>query len=103
MLAAGFLSGTVLNLVNHRLQIDELPWTDPVIWTSSLLLAWLATAAIFGVVVSAGPAGTQGGLPDRGQLPVSGSGAGLRLFLPSVHSPRAEVGAAVQPGLRRAC
>ena len=76
MLAAGFLSGTVLNLVNHRLEVDELPWSDPVIWTSSLLLAWLATAAIFGVVYQAGPAGAQGGVPHRGQLCVPGAGAG---------------------------
>ncbi len=47
MLTVGFLSGTVLNLINNRLQIERLPWTDPIVWTSGLLLVWLIVAAGF--------------------------------------------------------
>ena len=87
MLAAGFLSGTVLNLVNHRLQIDQLPWSDPVIWTSSLLLAWLVTAAIFGVVYRPARQGRKVAYLTVASFVFLVLALGLRLFLPSVHSP----------------
>lgn len=50
MLATGFLSGIVLNLVNKRKQLDQLPWTDPVVWTFSVLLLWMTAAAVFSIV-----------------------------------------------------
>ncbi|HEX4132761.1 MAG TPA: cytochrome c biogenesis protein CcsA [Pirellulales bacterium] len=46
-LAIGFLSGIVLNLVNDRLHVDHLPWSDPIVWSSALLLGWLVAAAGF--------------------------------------------------------
>lgn len=50
LLISGFLSGVVLNLVNRRRQTsDFLPWNDPVIWSSGLLLVWLLAAATFSV------------------------------------------------------
>lgn len=51
MLVIGFLSGVVLNLVHRREDAgDVLPWNDPVIWSSGLLLAWSLAAAAFSVV-----------------------------------------------------
>ncbi|HEY4312885.1 MAG TPA: cytochrome c biogenesis protein CcsA [Pirellulales bacterium] len=90
MLAAGFLSGTVLNLVNHRLEVDELPWSDPVIWTSSLLLAWLATAAIFGVLYRPARQGRKVAYLTVASFLFLLLALGLRLFLPSAHSPARE-------------
>ncbi len=87
MLAAGFLSGTVLNLVNHRLNVDQLPWSDPVIWTSLLLLAWLVTAAIFGVVYKPARQGRKVAYLTVASFLFLVLALGLRLFLPSVHSP----------------
>lgn len=46
-LGIGFVSGIVLNLVHARLHMAELPWTDPIIWSSGLLLLWTVTAAAF--------------------------------------------------------
>ena len=45
----GFLAGIILNVVG-RGEAAELPWTDPVIWSSALMLAWLVAAAIFNAV-----------------------------------------------------
>ena len=90
MLAAGFLSGTVLNLVNHRLQVDELPWSDPVIWTSCLLLVWLATAAIFGVLYKPARQGRKVAYLTVASFMFLVLALGLRLFLPSAHSPAHE-------------
>ena len=51
LVIAGLLIGVMSNL---HLQRDDrpsgLPWTDPVVWTSGLLAAWLVAADIFSVV-----------------------------------------------------
>ena len=44
LLAAGLLAGVVLNLVDRQ---AGMPWTDPVIWTSGILFAWLVTVVLF--------------------------------------------------------
>ena len=44
--AAGFVSGLVLNAVNHRRGLlDTIPWSDPVIIRLGALVAWLVVAA----------------------------------------------------------
>jgi ABC-type transport system involved in cytochrome c biogenesis permease subunit len=50
MVGAGFASGIVLNLVLHVRQTDQLPWSDPVIWRTAAMFAWLLAAAIFSAV-----------------------------------------------------
>lgn len=47
LLAAGLLSGVILNLIKHGHRDDALPWTDPVVWTSGVLLLWLVAVALF--------------------------------------------------------
>jgi hypothetical protein len=47
MVGLGFASGVILNLVNHRRQLDQLPWSDPVVWRSAALLGWLVSAVVF--------------------------------------------------------
>lgn len=47
MLLAGFLVGIVLNLANHRRGAHDLPWQDPVVWSSSILVVWMVAAALF--------------------------------------------------------
>jgi ABC-type transport system involved in cytochrome c biogenesis permease subunit len=44
LLAAGLLAGVVLNLLQGP---GGLPWTDPVVWTSGILLLWLIAVLIF--------------------------------------------------------
>lgn len=44
---AGFLSGAILNLANHARGDTVLPWSDPVVLSGGLLLAWVATASVF--------------------------------------------------------
>jgi ABC-type transport system involved in cytochrome c biogenesis permease subunit len=50
MLVIGVVAGIVLNAVNHGRQVDQLPWTDPVVLTTTLTVAWLLVAVAFGVV-----------------------------------------------------
>jgi ABC-type transport system involved in cytochrome c biogenesis permease subunit len=49
LIGIGFLAGIILNLVG-RGDGNAVPWSDPVIWSSALMLGWLVTAAIFNVV-----------------------------------------------------
>jgi hypothetical protein len=44
LLFAGLISGVVLKLVGHT---THFPWTDPIIGTSALLLAWLIAVVLF--------------------------------------------------------
>ncbi len=44
LIGVGFLAGIVLNLISHR---SQMPWSDPVVWSSGLMLAWLVAAALF--------------------------------------------------------
>ncbi len=46
LVAIGFLAGVVLNVTARGNQ--ELSWSDPVISSSALMLAWLVVAAVFG-------------------------------------------------------
>jgi ABC-type uncharacterized transport system permease subunit len=45
-LTGGFLAGIVLNLINAR-QGSGVPWTDPVILSSSFLMVWMIVAWLF--------------------------------------------------------
>lgn len=49
MVGVGFLAGMILNTIGE-IQPRTIPWSDPVIWTSALMFAWLAVAAIFNAV-----------------------------------------------------
>jgi ABC-type uncharacterized transport system permease subunit len=48
MLAAGIVSGILLNLVNYGPENDRLPWTDPVVLTTLGMFAWLVLCALVG-------------------------------------------------------
>ena len=46
MVGVGFIAGIILNVLD-RGGTGELPWSDPVIWSSTLMFAWLVGAAAF--------------------------------------------------------
>lgn len=46
MLVCGFLAGVILNLNKSR-NGDHVPWTDPVILSSSFLVVWMVIAWLF--------------------------------------------------------
>ena len=47
LLAGGLLAGIVLNLIQHGYRSDALPWTDPVVVSSGMLLLWLILVLVF--------------------------------------------------------
>ena len=58
--AAGFVSGIVLNAVNHRRGLIEIvPWTDPVVLRIAAVVAWLVAAAWIASTVRRRPEGAR--------------------------------------------
>jgi len=47
LLALGLLAGVALNLIRQAGSDGRVSWTDPVIWSSGVLFAWLAIAVLF--------------------------------------------------------
>jgi hypothetical protein len=45
LLAAGLISGLALNV--NRDNVNAIPWSDPVIWSSAVLFGWLLAASLF--------------------------------------------------------
>jgi hypothetical protein len=46
LVGIGVAAGMILNVIS-RGQSGEVPWSDPVIGSSALMLAWLVAAAVF--------------------------------------------------------
>jgi hypothetical protein len=48
LVGAGVLSGFVLNLIYHRQGGEQsVPWTNPMVWRSAGMFAWLLAAVAF--------------------------------------------------------
>jgi hypothetical protein len=46
-LALGVVSGIVLNLVHANRDLSQVPWSDPLVSSSAILLAWVFAATAF--------------------------------------------------------
>ncbi|HEX7380490.1 MAG TPA: hypothetical protein VF278_25475 [Pirellulales bacterium] len=85
-LAIGFLSGLVLNLVNHSEHPGEsVPWTDPVIWSSGILLAWMLAAALFSAAYRPARQGRKVAYLTVASFVFLAAVLGFQLAAPSVH------------------
>jgi ABC-type uncharacterized transport system permease subunit len=90
LLAAGLISGVVLNLIRQTSADPSLPWTDPVVWTSGLLFAWLAASSIFNFVYKPARQGQKVAYLTVASFVFLGLALGVVLFSPTSHaSPRA--------------
>ncbi len=51
LLGAGVISGVILNIIQRaNEQAVALPWSDPAVWSSAMLFAWLVAVLIFNMV-----------------------------------------------------
>jgi ABC-type transport system involved in cytochrome c biogenesis permease subunit len=90
MVGAGFASGIVLNMVLHHSKIDEVPWTDPVIWSTALMFGWLLAAAVFSLVYRPARSGRKVAYLTVASFAFLAVSLGVRLLLPSEHATTAE-------------
>jgi len=93
MVGVGFASGIVLNMVSHRIKIDEVPWTDPVIWSTAAMFGWLLAAAVFSAVYRPARSGRKVAYLTVVSFAFLAVTLGVRMLLPSEHgSQRSESG-----------
>lgn len=84
LLTLGVLSGVVLNLVNRR-NPDELPWTDPVVWSSGILWSWLVVSAVFNALYRPARQGRKVAYLTVANFLFLVLALGVWLFVPSKH------------------
>lgn len=89
MIGIGLLSGTVLNVVNHGQRIDHIPWTDPVIWSSGVMLVWLAVVGLFNVLYRPSRKGRKVAYLTVASFAFLVFVLGVNLFVPSQHGSAA--------------
>jgi hypothetical protein len=87
---AGFISGMVLNAVNHRQQLDYVPWNDPIVWRLGGMMAWLVVAAAFSQLYRPANHGRKVAYLTVASFVFLAFTAVLRPLVASQHNPQAE-------------
>jgi hypothetical protein len=85
MVGVGFASGIVLNMVLHERKIDQVPWSDPVIWRTAVLFGWLLAAAIFSALYRPARSGRKVAYLTVTSFAVLAVSIGVSLLVPSEH------------------
>jgi hypothetical protein len=99
VLAAGLLAGAVLNVL---LGPNGLPWTDPVVWTSGLLLLWLVVVMIFEATYKPAQQGRKVAYLTLASCVVLALVLGMVLLAPSRHASPQSAAVAPFPPARQA-
>jgi ABC-type uncharacterized transport system permease subunit len=94
LVAAGFASGMVLNAVNHRHELDYVPWNDPVVWRLGGMVAWLIIAALFSQLYRPANHGRKVAYLTVASFVFLAFTVALRPFVTSQHSAQGEQAAA---------
>lgn len=90
MVGVGFVSGIILNVVLRHRQLDELPWSDPVVWRSALMFGWLLAAAVFSAVYRPARGGRKVAYLTVASFAFLVLLLGVRLLVPSEHGAMRE-------------
>ena len=99
LLAAGLLSGVILNLLQGR---NRMPWTDPVVWTSGILFVWLVVVLVFEAVYKPAQQGRKVAYLTLASFRFPGTGPGHRVAGPvAPRQPAVQRISAVRRSTRR--
>jgi ABC-type uncharacterized transport system permease subunit len=101
LVAIGFVSGVILNLIKNQRAHEQLPWTDPVVISSGLMLAWLVAAVAFNLLYRAARHGRKVAYLTLASFLFLAIVLGAILFSHSAHQPpheSAALGAAALGG-----
>ena len=85
MIGVGFASGIILNLVLHERSIDQLPWSDPIIWRTGLMFGWLLVAVLFSAIYRPARGGRKVAYLTVASFAFLAISLGLGVLLPSEH------------------
>jgi ABC-type uncharacterized transport system permease subunit len=85
-LGVGFLSGMLLNQSRRDGASGAgLPWTDPVVWSSALLLGWMTAAALFSLLYKPARQGRKVAYLTVASFVFLALVLGIQLMLPNLH------------------
>ena len=85
LIGVGFASGIILNLVLHERSIDQLPWSDPIIWRTAIMFAWLLVAVVFSAIYRPARSGRKVAYLTVASFAFLAISLGLGVMLPSEH------------------
>jgi ABC-type uncharacterized transport system permease subunit len=85
MLAMGVISGVILNLMRHAGPTGRLPWYDPVVLSTTLMLAWLVCALAVGALYKPARAGRKVAYFTIASVVFLAIALGVMLFLNTQH------------------
>jgi len=91
MAGIGTLSGIVLNLILHRYQRDQLPWTDPIVWQSGCMFVWFLATALFNALYKPARQGRKVAYLTIANFVFLAIFLTLQLVASSQHNPRTRV------------
>jgi ABC-type uncharacterized transport system permease subunit len=91
LLVGGLVSGLLLNLTLHVGQSAVVPWTDPVVWTSAVLLVWLLVVLVFNGIYKPARQGRKVVYLTVACFLFLTMELGIILLVPSAHTPPASV------------
>ena len=92
LLGVGVLTGLTMNALDRAAggTVAAVPWTDPVVWSSGLLLLWLIAASLFGAVYRPARQGRKVAYLTVASMIFLLMALGVVLLAPSQHPSQAE-------------
>jgi len=88
LVTIGFLAGIVLR---SRSESGSLPWSDPVVWSSALMLGWLLAATIFNAVYKPARRGRKVAYLTIVSFVFVAFALGVLLLVDTRHAPKSEL------------
>ncbi len=88
MFAIGLFSGIVLNSINRSRSLANIPWNDPIVWSSSLFAGWLIVAAGFSILYRPARQGRKVAYLTLVSFVFLALSIVVRFWLPSEHAGR---------------
>lgn len=96
LLGLGFVTGLILNLVK-----GQVPWNDPVIWRSAVLVGWLLLAAVFSATYRPARQGRKLAYLALASFVLLVISIGVEVLLPTAHGRANQPRGAAEPAAER--
>jgi ABC-type uncharacterized transport system permease subunit len=100
MVGIGFASGIVLNMILQQRKLDEVPWSDPVIWRTALMFGWLLVAAVFSAIYRPARSGRKVAYLTVANFVFLAVSLGIGVLLPSEHGAAERQKTGIEGGIR---
>jgi Cytochrome C assembly protein len=97
MIGLGLMTGVIMNTVSHANETANIPWTDPVVWSSAILFSWLAAMSIFNTLYRPARQGRKVAYLVVASFLFLAIELGIVFFAPSKHTSSSKPAAKLHP------